>query len=42
MQISASPYGYSSQRGGGSGIRLILGVVIAIISIMSHPAHSIL
>ena len=38
MQISASPYGYSSQRGGGSGIRLILGVVIAIISIISYVA----
>ena len=38
MQISASPYGYSSQRGGGSGIRLILGVVIAIISIVSYVA----
>ena len=38
MQISASPYGYSSQRGGGSSIRLILGVVIAIISIISYVA----
>jgi predicted Zn-dependent protease len=38
MRISASPYGYSSQRGGGSNIRLILGVVIAIISIISYMA----
>lgn len=38
MRISASPYGYSSQRGGGSSIRLIMGVVIAIISIVSYLA----
>jgi len=38
MRISASPYGYSSRQGGGSSIRLILGVVIAIISIISYMA----
>src|SRR6185369_13145356 len=38
MRLSASPYGYSAQRGGGSSIRLILGVVIAIISIISYMA----
>jgi predicted Zn-dependent protease len=38
MRVSASPYGYSSQRGGGSSIRLIMGVVIAIISIISYLA----
>ncbi|MBA3872991.1 MAG: M48 family metalloprotease [Chloroflexota bacterium] len=38
MRLSASPYGYSSQQGGGSSIRLILGVVIAIISIISYVA----
>lgn len=39
MRISASPYGYSSQRGGGSSIRLIFAeVVIAIISIISYMA----
>jgi predicted Zn-dependent protease len=38
MRLSASPYGYSSQRGGGSSIRLILGVIIAIISIVSYMA----
>jgi len=38
MRLSASPYGYSSQRGGGSSMRLILGVVIAIISIVSYVA----
>ncbi len=38
MRISASPYGYSSQRSGGSNIRLILGAVIAIISIISYVA----
>jgi len=38
MRISASPYGYSSQRGGGSNIRLILGIVIAIISVISYIA----
>jgi predicted Zn-dependent protease len=38
MRLSASPYGYSAQRGGGSSIRLILGVVIAIISIISYVA----
>ncbi len=36
MRLSASPYGYSARRGGGSSIRLILGVVIAIISIISY------
>ncbi len=34
MRVSASPY----QRGGGSSIRLILGVVIAVISIISYVA----
>jgi len=38
MRLSASPYGYSAQRGGGSSIRLIMGVVIAIISIISYVA----
>jgi predicted Zn-dependent protease len=38
MRLSASPYGYSTQRGGGSSIRLILGVIIAIISIISYVA----
>lgn len=38
MRVSASPYGYSAQRGGGSSIRLIMGVVIAIISIVSYLA----
>jgi predicted Zn-dependent protease len=38
MRVSASPYGYSSQRGGGSNIRLIMGVIIAIISIISYVA----
>jgi predicted Zn-dependent protease len=36
MRVSASSYGYSAQRGGGSNIRLIIGVVIAIISIISY------
>src|ERR1043166_7024602 len=38
MRLSASPYGYSSQQGGGSSMRLILGVIIAIISIVSYVA----
>jgi len=38
MRLSASPYGYSSQQGGGSSMRLILGVIIAIISIISYVA----
>src|SRR5215813_9824790 len=38
MRLSASPYGYSTQRGGGSGMRLILGAIIAIISIVSYLA----
>jgi predicted Zn-dependent protease len=38
MRLSASPYGYSTQRGGGSGMRLILGAIIAIISIISYVA----
>lgn len=36
MRVSASPYGYTMQRRGGSNIRLILGVVIAIISLISY------
>jgi len=38
MRLSASPYGYSSQQGGGSSMRLVLGVIIAIISIVSYVA----
>jgi len=38
MRLSASPYGYSSQQGGGSSMRLVLGVIIAIISIISYMA----
>ncbi len=39
MRLSASRLGYSSQRGGGgSSMRLIIGVVIAIISIISYVA----
>jgi len=38
MRLSASPYGYSSQQGGGSSMRLVLGVIIAIISIISYVA----
>ena len=38
MRVSASPLGYSAQRGGGSNIRLIIGVVIAIFSIISYVA----
>lgn len=39
MRVSASPMGYSSgRRAGGSGMRLVLGVVIAIISIISYLA----
>lgn len=39
MRVSTRPLGYSSARGGGgSSMRLIIGVVIAIISIISYVA----